>query len=105
MQERDALKIATECFRHSFPSISPEAILAFLVAADTDRASIDMIAQTIGHTDPDTRRYLSQLQAGSGFGLIRLVSDSDGATYVQLTDTGLSLVTEIETAYTVAAIS
>lgn len=89
MDNKAILEHATSYFKRSYPGLTAEAIVCFLVLIDMDRnPTVGDVARGVAMAEPQAYHHLSELTAGGGAGLLTLENLGDGRNYVHLTDAG-----------------
>lgn len=94
MGNKEILQEVTTVFKRTYPGLSAEAIICFLVALDLDSPTVGDIARAVGMTEPAAYQHLSLLTA-SGAGLVSLENTGDGRNLVHLTDAGNEMLSTV----------
>lgn len=90
MDNKAILEHAATYFKRTYPGLTAEAIVCFLVLIDMDRnPTVGDVARGVGMTEPQAYHHLSELTAGVGAGLVTLENLGDGRNYVHLTGIGM----------------
>lgn len=88
MRDNEILGQAAAFFKRNYPGLSPEAIVAFFVAADKSGATIGEIAGAVGVPETKLFEHLGTMREGSGAGLVSIQPLDGGRNAVVLTDRG-----------------
>lgn len=100
MDTKAILEHATVFFKRTYPGLTAEAIVCFLVLIDLPRnPTVGDIARGVGMAEPTAYHHLSELTVGVGAGLITFENMGDGRNYVHLTGTGLEAKKQVEAAF------
>jgi len=100
MSNKEILERATSYIKGNFPGLLAESVVAFLVIIDMDDgASVGEVARALGMTEPQCYQFISQLNIGSGAGLVRLENSGDGKNLIHLTDIGQATKQAVQAAF------
>ncbi len=94
---KEILHELTNVFKRSYPGLTAEAIICFMVAANEQDPTVGDVARVVGMTEPMVYQHLSTLTS-AGAGLIGLVNTGDGRNLVQLTPEGQQLAASLNQA-------
>ncbi|MFC4348096.1 hypothetical protein ACFO5Q_09595 [Kordiimonas lipolytica] len=94
MGNKEILHELTNVFKRSYPGLTAEAIICFMVAANEKDPTVGDVARVVGMTEPMVYQHLSTLTS-AGAGLIGLVNTGDGRNLVQLTPEGQELASSL----------
>jgi|GEM_PF-1462107 len=95
--KKEFLQELTNVFKRSYPGLTAEAIICFMVAANEKDPTVGDVARVVGMTEPMVYQHLSTLTS-AGAGLIGLVNAGDGRNIVQLTPEGQQLASSLNQA-------
>jgi len=100
MSDQDILHKVTDLVKASYPQLSAEAIVGFMVVAGNagSNQTVGDVARIIGLAEPVAYQHLSTMTPGKGSGLLSFVNLGDGRNQVQLTPKGATLRDEINLA-------
>ncbi|WCL55183.1 hypothetical protein [Gimibacter soli] len=96
MSDREMLKQASGFFKSHYPGLMPEAIVAFLFIAGSEKQlTVGDVARALGMTEPDAYKHISHLAVGRGAGLVQLANLGEGRNGISLTETGMTARADI----------
>jgi DNA-binding transcriptional ArsR family regulator len=95
VSDKDILQQAVSVFKRSYPGLTAEAIICFIVASDLEDPTVGQIAQAVGMTEPQAYQHISMLTS-SGVGLVTLQNTGDGRNVILLSALGLQLKANID---------
>jgi glycerate kinase len=88
MNDNQILGQAAAFFKSNYSALTAEAIVAFFVVADKQRATVGEIASAMGLAETKMFEHLGSLREGSGAGLVALHVLEGGVSEVTLTLVG-----------------
>ncbi len=95
-QNDELFKRLTGHFKSSYPALTAESMVAFMVASGADGdQTVGDIARVMGMMEPQVYQHLSALAPGRGVGLVTLINVGDGSNKVVLTPLGANLRDEL----------
>ncbi len=100
MDNKAILEHAAGYFKRTYPGLTAEAIVSFLVLIDLPKTpTVGDVARNVGMAEPQTYHHLSELATGVGPGLINLENTGDGRNLVHLTGLGEEAKKQIKAAF------
>lgn len=85
MNDQEILQKASSYFKSTYPGLSAEAVVCFLVLADLDQPSVQDVAVSMRMTPQDVLGHITLLSDASGAGLITM---QNGGSQLSLTGLG-----------------
>lgn len=100
MDKKAILEHASSYFKQTYPGLTAEAVVCFLVLIDLGRnPTVGDIARGVGMAEPQAYHHLSELTVGAGSGLISFENTGDGRNYVHLTEIGQAAKKQVQAAF------